>query len=91
MLIRILGEGQFIVADSELDEINRLDHALEVALNHSADDFRGSLDALLEKVRSVGVRPPDHEMDESQVILPFADASEDDIRDMLGDEGLVPG
>jgi len=91
VLIRILGEGQFVVPDSELDEINRLDRALEAALNHATDDFGPALDALLDKVRSVGVRPPEHEMEESQVILPFADATEDDIRDMLGDEGLVPG
>ena len=91
MLIRILGEGQFVVPDSELPEINRLDQQLEAALKSSEDTFRQALDALLDKVRSVGVRPPDHEMEESQVILPFADASEDDIRDMLGDEGLVPG
>jgi RNAse (barnase) inhibitor barstar len=89
MLIRILGEGQFVVADSELDEINRLDRELEAALKTS-EDFRQALDALLDKVRTVGVRPPDHEMEESQVILPFADASEDDIRDMLGEGGLVP-
>ena len=91
MLIRILGEGQFVVADSELAEINRLDAALEAALKTPEPDIQPALDALLDKVRSVGVRPPDHEMEESQVILPFADASEDDIRDMLGDEGLVPG
>ena len=91
MLIRILGEGQFVVADSELAEINRLDAALEAALKTPEPDIRPALDALLDKVRTVGVRPPDHEMEESQVILPFADASEDDIRDMLGDEGLVPG
>jgi hypothetical protein len=91
MLIRILGEGQFVVPDSELGEINRLDAALEAALKTPEPDFRPALDALLDLVRTVGVRPPDHEMEESQVILPFADASEDDIRDMLGDEGLVPG
>jgi hypothetical protein len=91
VLIRILGEGQFVVPDSELDEINRLDAVLEAALKSPEPDIRPALDALLDKVRTVGVRPPDHEMEESQVILPFADASEDDIRDMLGDEGLVPG
>jgi hypothetical protein len=91
VLIRILGEGQFEVAESELTEINRLDQALEGALNSSDGNFRDALDALLDRVRSVGVRPPDHEMEESQVILPFSDASEEDIRDMLGDEGLVPG
>jgi len=90
MLIRILGEGQFIVPDGELDEINRLDGELEASLKTAADDFRQALDALLDKVRSVGVRPPADHLEESTVILPFADASEDDIRDMLGDEGLVP-
>ena len=91
MLIRILGEGQFVVPDSELDEINRLDRELEAALRTSADDVRKALDALLDRVRSVGVRPPDAHLEESTVILPFADASEDDIRDMLDDDGLVPG
>ena len=90
MLIRILGEGQFIVPDSEIDEINRLDRDLEHALNSPQDSFRDALDALLDKVRSVGVRPPDDHFEESMVILPFADASEEDIRDMLTEGGLVP-
>jgi hypothetical protein len=90
VLIRILGEGQFVVPDSELDEINRLDRELEASLKSVDGHFQASLDALLDKVRSVGVRPPHDEFAESVVILPFADASEDDIRDMLGDEGLVP-
>ena len=91
MLIRILGEGQFVVPDTELDAINRLDAELEAALRTSEDNFRQALDALLDKVRSVGVRPPADHLEESTVILPFADASEDDIRDMLNDDGLIPG
>lgn len=91
MLIRILGEGQYVVPDAELDEINRLDSALEAALNTAVDDVRPALDALLEKVRSVGVRPPEDSLEESGVILPFADSSEEDIRAMLNDDGLIPG
>ena len=91
MLIRILGEGQFEVPDSALEEINHLDSALEHALRTPDDDVQPALDALLAKVREVGVRPTQHEFLESHVILPFADASEDDIRDMLDDEGLIPG
>jgi hypothetical protein len=91
VIIRILGEGQFQVPDSELDEINRLDAALEVALRTPDPDVQPALDALLAHVRAVGTRPAEHELLESDVVLPFADASEDDIRDMLGDDGLVPG
>ena len=89
MLIRILGEGQYVVPDTELDEINRLDSALEAALSTAVDDVRPALDALLEKVRSVGVRPPEDSLEESGVILPFADSSEEDIRAMLN-EALQP-
>ncbi len=91
MLIRILGEGQFVVPDSELGEINRLDHELEAALGTVEDNVRQALDALLDKVRTVGTPAAIDELSESEVILPFADASEEDIRDMLTDEGLIPG
>jgi hypothetical protein len=91
VLIRILGEGQFVVPDSEIEEINRLDTALEHALNTTDDDVQPALDALLDKVRSVGVRPADDEFVESEVILPFADAHEEDIRAMLQEDGLIPG
>lgn len=91
MLIRILGEGQFVVPDEALAEINHLDAALEAALNAPDGDFRAALDALLDKVRSIGVHAPEDELHESHVILPFADATEEEVRDMLGDEGLVPG
>lgn len=91
MLIRILGEGQFEVPESDLAELNHLDAALESALNSPEPDVQPALDALLAFVRERGVRPPDHESRESDVVLPFADATEDDIRDMLSDEGLIPG
>lgn len=91
MLIRILGEGQFEIPESDLAELNHLDAALEGALNSPEPDVTPALDALLAFVRERGVRPPDHEARESDVVLPFADATEDDIRDMLSDEGLIPG
>ena len=90
MLIRILGEGQYEMPESALAELNRLDAALEAALKSPEPDVTQALDALLDFVRSNGVRPPDHETRESDVILPFADASEEDIRGMLTEEGLVP-
>ena len=36
------------------------------------------------------MRPPADSLEESTVILPFADASEEDIRAMLTEDGLVP-
>ena len=53
MIVRILGEGQFEVADSQLDGLNALDEAVESAVE--ADDneaFGTALTALLDGVRS---------------------------------------
>ena len=44
MIIRIQGEGQYRLSDSELEHINRLDAALEAALQHEDGDFTAALD-----------------------------------------------
>ncbi|MBD8869112.1 PspA-associated protein PspAA [Nocardioides donggukensis] len=92
MIVRILGEGQFDVADSEQDRLNELDAAVETAVE--ADDeaaFRVALGRLLDAVRSVGVAHDQASLDVSSVILPPADASIPEVRDLLSDDGLIPG
>ncbi|WP_246060576.1 PspA-associated protein PspAA [Nocardioides dongxiaopingii] len=92
MIIRILGEGQFDIAEEALDRLNELDSAVEAAIE--ADDettFRPALVALLEGVRTVGVRHADDSLDESDLILPPDDASIAEVRQMLSDDGLIPG
>ncbi|MEO6822156.1 MAG: hypothetical protein ABI468_06780 [Candidatus Nanopelagicales bacterium] len=92
MIVRILGEGQFELPADAIDAINELDAALESALGGSDEDvFRAALEALLAKVRSVGIVVPFDSLDPSDVVLPFSDASSDDVRELLTDEGLIPG
>jgi hypothetical protein len=50
-----------------------------------------ALDALLGKVRSVGIPVPADALVESDLLLPAADSHLDEVRDMLGEEGLIPG
>ena len=94
MIVRILGEGQFDVADSSLDELNRLDQALEAAVAEGDEDtFRSALEALLDGVRRNGAAHDAESLDESDLILPPADASIEDVRELLSEssEGLIPG
>lgn len=91
MIVRISGEGQYRLDDSALAAVNELDAALESALNADEASFAAALTALLDKVRSDGAHVPDEELVESNVILPASDATREDVREMLGDEGLVPG
>lgn len=92
MIVRILGEGQFDVADSELDRLNALDSALEAAVA-SGDEpaFTAALADLLAGVRSVGRPHAEDSLDVSDVVLPHEGASLAEVQDMLDDDGLIPG
>lgn len=92
MIVRILTEGQYDVSDAALDQLNQLDAAVEAAVE--ADDetaFRRALAALLDGVRTVGVAHAEDDIVESDLILPPAEATMDDVREMLADDGLIPG
>ena len=92
MIIRIMGEGQYSVSDDAATKLNGLDAAVEEAVE--ADDeeaFKPALMALLEAVRGAGEPVGDAELVDSDLILPPADASLQEVEDMLGDEGLIPG
>ena len=92
MIVRILGEGQLDVADAELVGLNALDAALQSAVESDEEDrFLQALVALLAKVREVGKPLPADEIVPSDLVLPSADASLAEVRELLGDEGLIPG
>jgi hypothetical protein len=94
VIVRILGEGQFTVADSHADLLNGLDSGLERAVE-SGDEasFRSALAELLAKVRAVGERLPDDALLPSDAVLPDETSSLDEVRAMLSEsaEGLIPG
>jgi hypothetical protein len=92
VIVRILGEGQLNVADSELDGLNSLDADLQSAVESDEEDrFLQALVSLLAKVREVGKPLPADEIVPSDLVLPSADASLAEVRELLGDEGLIPG
>lgn len=92
MIIRILGEGQYDVEDGALDRLNELDAALEAAVDAGDEAaFAVALTELLAGVRTVGAAHPADTLDESDLILPPSDATIDQVREMLNDDGLIPG
>ncbi|MCR6031864.1 hypothetical protein GGQ22_10455 [Nocardioides sp. zg-579] len=92
MIIRILGEGQYDVAEDAVERLNELDSAVESAIQASDEpSFSTALAALLEAVRSVGAAHAVDSLDESDLILPPPDATLDEVRALLNDDGLIPG
>lgn len=92
MIIRIMGEGQYDVADGDVVDLQELDVALEKAVDGNDDgDFRRALNSLLDRVREVGRPLPDDELDASDAILPSEDAHVDEVRALLLGDGVIPG
>jgi hypothetical protein len=92
MIVRIAGEGQYAVEDAALDGLNQLDSVIEQALEAGDEQaFRSSLTALLEEVRKTGAPVAEDDIVPSDLLLPHADATLDEVRQLLGEEGLIPG
>ena len=92
MIVRIMGEGQYVVDDAAVSALNAHDAMLEAAL--AARDeaaFRSALLVLLGAVREHGQRLPDEELAPSEVILPAAEATLDEVAALLASDGLIPG
>jgi hypothetical protein len=92
MIVRILGEGQYDLSDDAVSALNDLDAKVEAAVE-SGDQaaFDQALAQLLDGVRTAGVAHEADSLKPSDLILPMADATLDEVRDMLSGDGLIPG
>jgi hypothetical protein len=92
MIVRILGEGQLRVDDAAVGELNELDAQVEAAVDVGDEAaFAAALSALLSRVRALGTPLEADALQPSELILPQEDATMDDVRRLLADDGLIPG
>jgi hypothetical protein len=92
MIMRILGEGQYEVVEEHLNLLNELDAALQSAADAGDEAaYTTALSALLDAVRSLGTPLPDEQITPSDLVLPDADTSLTQVRELLSGEGLIPG
>ncbi len=91
MIVRIMGEGQYQLADDKLDQLNVVDTELEKAVSAGDEEaFRTAFAALLEFVRS-GDRVPDEVLHDSDAILPPSDSTLAEMRELISGDGLFAG
>ena len=92
MIVRISGEDQFRLPDTDAQRLNDLDN-LAVAAAESGDEvaFRDLWAQMLELVERDGEPIPDDELVESDVILPPRDISFEEARGEFTGVGLIPG
>jgi hypothetical protein len=93
VIVRILNEGQWKLSDEAVRRLSDLDDQVEAAVSTgSQEQLAEALHSLLEQVRSTGKPIPDDELLDSDLILPSADATVEEVQELLSgsDEGLVP-
>ncbi|MGD0942872.1 MAG: hypothetical protein ABR972_01135 [Acidimicrobiales bacterium] len=87
MIVRILGEGQFELEESQVASLETLDKQLLAALE--ADDeptFHEVLSRLVEKVRTEGDPVTPDRFVPSDLVVPSENASLAELRDFLASE-----
>lgn len=92
MIIRILGEGQFLLDDSLLNKVNAIDNQIvdHVSTGDKAG-FARDLKKLISTVKDLG-RPLDPaEILPSDVIIPSSDMTIEEARAVFSGEGLIKG
>ncbi|MFJ6777386.1 hypothetical protein ACIQOV_41620 [Kitasatospora sp. NPDC091257] len=94
MIMRVMGEGQYEVGDDHLNLLNELDAELVTAVD-SGDEtlFRQAYGKLIDAVKQYGTPVPLDSLEPSELILPSADATIDEVRELLmaDGEGVIPG
>ncbi len=92
MIVRILGEGQYDVPEDAVEALNVCDEALVAAIEARDEaGFTSALGELLRGVHSAGTPTPLDALVPSDLVLPGADSSLEEVRELLGEEGLIPG
>lgn len=91
MIVRILGEGQYRLDNALIDELNELDARLQIYLAASdSGHFRGVLGQMAALIHARGELLADEELLPSDAIVPPEDASVNEVRELLSNDGLIP-
>jgi hypothetical protein len=91
VIVRISGEGQFRIPDSDKDKLNELDNAAVEAVDAGDEaKFQELWGQMLGLVQADGNALDDDELVESDIILPPRDITIEEARHDFTGEGLIP-
>jgi hypothetical protein len=91
VIVRIMTEDQYRLADEQLPEVQRLDDDLEKAVDSGDDEsFRAALGQLIAFVRAHGEAVAMEEVVPSDLMIPAPDMSLAEAKSRLHPEPAVP-
>lgn len=90
MIVRVMGEGQFRVSEDLIDKLNAIDNA--VVKHVDAGDeagYRAELARLIGAIKSSGEPLDPVEIIQSDIIVPPADMSMEEAKQVFHGKGLI--
>ncbi len=92
MIVRLMGEGQYEIDKKHLDELNRIDNNIVKLVTKGEDRaFKSEIKKLADYVHKYGKKMPDNVLKPSDIIIPPADLTVDEAREIFKGDGLIPG
>jgi hypothetical protein len=91
MIVRISGEGQYRLDDSESQSLNQLENVVVAVVEGGVEDgFADAFGTLLDFIRALGTLLGDEEIETSDLIIPPADLTFQEAGEEFTGEGLIP-
>jgi hypothetical protein len=91
VIVRIMGEGQYRLAEDVRERVNELDNQVVAAVDGDDEDaFHEAFEEMLDVIRKEGEHLGDEEIETSDVIVPPADTSMAEATAEFSGEGLIP-
>jgi len=91
MIVRLMGEGQYEVANDLHERLNTIDELAGAAAENGDElELHQRLEELAGLVRTSGQRLADEDIRASDLIVPPSDLSLDEARQLFKDGGLIP-
>ncbi|HEY7948333.1 MAG TPA: hypothetical protein VID75_11715 [Acidimicrobiales bacterium] len=87
MIVRILGEGRYDVAEAEMPGIEKLDATLTDAMDKNDEAaFDATLAELISQIRRVGTHLEPDDLQTSGLVVPHEGSSLAEVKTLLSEE-----
>ncbi|MGZ4893036.1 MAG: PspA-associated protein PspAA [Halobacteriota archaeon] len=91
MIVRVLGENQYVLDSKYLDKLNELDSCLvEHLSDEKVDEFNSCLKDMIHIIRDKGTPLDPAEIRPSDLIVPSPDITPKEARMLFTKAGIIP-
>jgi chromosome condensin MukBEF complex kleisin-like MukF subunit len=91
VIVRLMGEGQYKIDDSLREKLNALDDEAMSALEANDEErLDGKLKEMWDLVQAEGDPLAADDLTPSDILIPPADLTLEETRELFQDEGLIP-